>query len=160
MVSLRIIAIEFIANLAVPNIWLRPNNQRKEADAAKQLLTVPDGDHLTLLNVFNEYQNSASYFRLFPLLLISFSTCADLSDRNWAWNHYISARSLSQADNVRSQLLRIMERLEINLLTKAYDDQTRHYINIRQALVCGYFMQIAHKEGEKGSYLTVKDNQV
>jgi len=26
--------------------------------------------------------------------------------------------------------------------------------------VCGYFMQIAHKEGEKGSYLTVKDNQV
>jgi hypothetical protein len=32
---------------------------RKEADAAKQLLSVPDGDHLTLLNVFNEYQNSA-----------------------------------------------------------------------------------------------------
>ena len=44
---------------AVPNIWLRPNNMRKEADAAKQLLSVPDGDHLTLLNVFNEYQNSA-----------------------------------------------------------------------------------------------------
>jgi hypothetical protein len=32
---------------------------RKEADAAKQLLSVPDGDHLTLLNVYNEYQNSA-----------------------------------------------------------------------------------------------------
>jgi pre-mRNA-splicing factor ATP-dependent RNA helicase DHX15/PRP43 len=44
--------------LAVPNIWLRPNNQRKEADAAKGLLSVPDGDHLTLLNVFNEYQSS------------------------------------------------------------------------------------------------------
>ena len=46
---------------SVPNVWLRPNNQRKEADTAKQLLTVPDGDHLTLLNVFNEYQNSTSY---------------------------------------------------------------------------------------------------
>jgi len=34
------------------------------------------------------------------------------------------------------------------------------YLNIRQALVCGFFMQIAHKEGEKGNYLTVKDNQV
>ena len=49
---------------SVPNVWLRPNNQRKEADAAKQMLTVPDGDHLTLLNVFNEYQNGPSYFTL------------------------------------------------------------------------------------------------
>jgi pre-mRNA-splicing factor ATP-dependent RNA helicase DHX15/PRP43 len=55
---------------AVPNIWLRPNNQRKEADSAKQLLTVPDGDHLTLLNVFNEYQNSGHYSTLcLPLLI-------------------------------------------------------------------------------------------
>lgn len=40
---------------SVPNIWLRPTNQRREADAAKALLTVPDGDHLTLMNVFNQY---------------------------------------------------------------------------------------------------------
>ncbi|KAH9059630.1 P-loop containing nucleoside triphosphate hydrolase protein [Lactarius vividus] len=136
--SQEILAI--VAMLSVPNVWLRPNNQRKEADAAKQVLTVPDGDHLTLLNVFNEYQNN-------------------LHDRNWPWNNYLSARSLSQADNVRSQLLRIMERLEINVVTKLYDDQTRHYINIRKALVCGFFMQVAHKEGEKGSYITIKDNQ-
>ncbi|KAH9021055.1 P-loop containing nucleoside triphosphate hydrolase protein [Lactarius pseudohatsudake] len=136
--SQEILAI--VAMLSVPNVWLRPNNQRKEADAAKQLLTVPDGDHLTLLNVFNEYQNN-------------------LHDRNWPWNNYLSARSLSQADNVRSQLLRIMERLEIDVVTKSYEDQTRHYMNIRKALVCGFFMQVAHKEGEKGSYITIKDNQ-
>lgn len=53
-----------------------------------------------------------------------------------------------------------MERLEIDLVTKSYTDQTRHYVDIRRALVCGYFMQIAHKEGEKGGYITVKDNQV
>ena len=40
----------------VPNILLRPNSQRREADAAKARLTVPDGDHLTLLNVYNEYK--------------------------------------------------------------------------------------------------------
>lgn len=45
-------------------------------------------------------------------------------------------------------------------MTKSYTDQTRHYVDIRRALVCGYFMQIAHREGEKGGYLTVKDNQV
>jgi pre-mRNA-splicing factor ATP-dependent RNA helicase DHX15/PRP43 len=47
-----------IVSFSVPNIWLRPNNMRKEADFAKKLLSIPDGDHLTLLNVFNEYQNS------------------------------------------------------------------------------------------------------
>ena len=53
-----------------------------------------------------------------------------------------------------------MERLEVDLVTKSYQDQTRHYMDIRKAMVCGYFMQVAHKEGEKGSYLTIKDNQV
>ena len=42
----------------VPNIWIRPNNQRKEADAAKTLLTIAGGDHLTLMNVYNHYQQS------------------------------------------------------------------------------------------------------
>jgi hypothetical protein len=41
---------------------LRPNNQRREADAAKARLTVPDGDHLTLLNVYNQYAQSESAF--------------------------------------------------------------------------------------------------
>ena len=45
--------------LVVPNVFVRPPNQRKEADAAKALLTVPDGDHLTLMNVYNSYEQSA-----------------------------------------------------------------------------------------------------
>ena len=51
-----------------------------------------------------------------------------------------------------------MERFEIDLVTTT--DRKRLYQNIRQALVCGFFMQVAHKEGEKNAYLTVKDNQV
>ena len=50
--------LTIVAMLSVPMVWLRPNNQRKEADAAKQTFTVPDGDHLTLLNVFNSYKQS------------------------------------------------------------------------------------------------------
>jgi pre-mRNA-splicing factor ATP-dependent RNA helicase DHX15/PRP43 len=51
-----------------------------------------------------------------------------------------------------------MERFEIELVTLA--DEGKLFVKIRQALVCGFFMQIAHKEGEKGNYLTVKDHQV
>ena len=133
--------LTIVAMLSVPNVWLRPNNQRKEADAAKAALSVPDGDHLTLLNVYNEYQNN-------------------LQDRNWCWNNYLSQRALQQADNVRSQLMRIMERFDLPLNTKVYNDMSKQYRNIRQALCMGFFMQVAHKEGEKGNYLTVKDNQV
>ncbi|KAJ7285946.1 P-loop containing nucleoside triphosphate hydrolase protein [Mycena rebaudengoi] len=127
------------AMLSVPNVWLRPNNQRREADAAKALLSVPDGDHLTMLNVYNEYVQNQH-------------------DKNWTWSHYLSARSLAQADNVRKQLERTMERFEVELVS--LNDQNKLYQNVRQALVCGFFMQVAHKEGEKGNYLTVKDNQV
>jgi pre-mRNA-splicing factor ATP-dependent RNA helicase DHX15/PRP43 len=82
----------------------------------------------------------------------------DIHDKNWAWQNYLSARALQQAENVRNQLMGTMERYEIELVSTT--DMRKFYDNIRMALCCGYFMQVAHKEGEKGSYLTVKDNQV
>ncbi|KIJ94146.1 hypothetical protein K443DRAFT_125337 [Laccaria amethystina LaAM-08-1] len=127
------------AMMSVPNVWLRPNNQRQQADAAKALLTVPDGDHLTLLNVYNQYMQN-------------------IHDKNWTWTHYLSHPALQQADNVRAQLQRTMELFDIDLVSLS--DEKKLYTNIRQALVCGFFMQVAYKEGEKGNYLTVKDNQV
>lgn len=39
-------------------------------------------------------------------------------------------------------------------------DETKLYDAIRQSLVCGFFSQVAHKEGDKGNYVTVKDNQL
>jgi pre-mRNA-splicing factor ATP-dependent RNA helicase DHX15/PRP43 len=131
--------LSIVAMLSVPNVWLRPNNMRKEADAAKKLLSVPEGDHLTLLNVYNSWQGSGQ-------------------NKNWAWDNFLAARALQQADNVRAQLQRNMERSELDLVS--ISDPTKMYKAVRMALVCGFFMQVAHKEGEKGNYLTVKDNQV
>ncbi|KDQ09166.1 hypothetical protein BOTBODRAFT_37249 [Botryobasidium botryosum FD-172 SS1] len=132
--------LTIVSMLSVPSVFMRPkNNQKKDAEAAKALLTVPDGDHLTLLNVFNSYQQNKN-------------------DPNWAWNNYLSGRALSQADNFRTQLQRIMERFDLDLVSST--DQRTFYVNIRKALVCGFFMQIAHKEDEKNNYLTVKDNQI
>ncbi|KAJ8094490.1 DEAH-box ATP-dependent RNA helicase prp43 [Marasmius tenuissimus] len=131
--------LTIVAMLSVPNIWVRPNNARREADEAKALLTVPESDHLTLLNVYNQYMQNKH-------------------DKNWAWQNYVSGRALMQAENVRNQLQRTMERFEIELVSMT--DQKKLFLNVRKALVIGFFMQVAHKEGEKGNYLTVKDNQV
>ncbi|KAF8603255.1 P-loop containing nucleoside triphosphate hydrolase protein [Ceratobasidium sp. AG-I] len=130
--------LTIVAMLSVPNVWLRPNNQRKEADAAKALLTVPDGDHLTMMNVYNNYVNNKD-------------------EKNWCWNNYLSQRALQQAENVRQQLERSMERFDLDLV--GTQDQRKLHISIRQTLVCGFFMQVAHR-GEKNTYVTVKDNQV
>jgi len=52
-----------------------------------------------------------------------------------------------------------MERFEVELIS--LNDEAKLYQNIRKVLVCGFFMQVAHKEGSgKSDYLTVKDNQV
>ena len=52
-----------------------------------------------------------------------------------------------------------MEKFEIELVSVSNITPT-FYTNIRMALVNGYFMQVAHKAGERGQYKTVKDNQV
>lgn len=65
---------------------------------------------------------------------------------------------MKQADNVREQLSRIMQRFEIPLVATNFNDPD-YYLNIRKALTAGFFMQVAHLE-RTGHYLTVKDNQV
>ncbi|CEL52981.1 pre-mRNA-splicing factor ATP-dependent RNA helicase DHX15/PRP43 [Rhizoctonia solani AG-1 IB] len=130
--------LTIVAMLSVPNVWLRPNNQRKEADAAKAALTVPDGDHLTLYNVYSHYYNNKD-------------------DKNWCWNNYLSQRALQQAENVRNQLERTMERFDLDLV--GIMDERKRSLAVRQALVCGFFMQVGHK-GDKNTYTTVKDHQV
>ncbi|KAG2132328.1 hypothetical protein DEU56DRAFT_739608 [Suillus clintonianus] len=63
-----------------------------------------------------------------------------------------------QADNVREQLIRSMEWSDVELVS--VQDQKIRFTAIMQALCCGLFMQVVHKEGETGSYMTLKDNQV
>jgi pre-mRNA-splicing factor ATP-dependent RNA helicase DHX15/PRP43 len=155
-----------LSTCAVPNIWLRPNNQRREANAAKARLTIPYSDHLTLLNVYNQYRlqgESALKTQACPAehsgTACLFFLGLILGDgKSWACTNYFSLHALQQADNVRAQLQRTMERLQIHVVT--LEDEANLLVNIRQALVCGFFMQVAYKEGRNGNYLTVKDHQV
>ncbi|KAJ3218490.1 hypothetical protein HDU67_005292 [Dinochytrium kinnereticum] len=131
--------LSIIAMLSVPNCFLRPNDQRKQADEAKANFNHPDGDHLTLLNVFYAFKENNE-------------------DQQWCYRNYLNYRSLKSADNVREQLKRTMDRNKIPLLSIPFEDK-KYYTNIRYALANGFFMQIAHLE-RAGHYLTVKDDQI
>lgn len=65
---------------------------------------------------------------------------------------------MKAADNVREQLVRIMSRFNLKLCSTDFNSRD-YYVNIRKAMLSGYFMQVAHLE-RTGHYLTVKDNQV
>lgn len=135
--------LSITALLSVPQIFVRPHAQRKRADEMKNLFAHPDGDHLTLLNVYHAFK----------------SPDAQQDPKQWCHDHFLSIRALQSADNVRLQLQRIMEREEIDLVSTPFEDK-KYYENIRRALVAGFFMQVAKKESTgKSMYTTVKDNQ-
>lgn len=79
-------------------------------------------------------------------------------DQSWCYENFVNHRALKSADNVRQQLVRIMNRFNLRLCSTDFNSRD-YYINIRKAMLSGYFMQVAHLE-RTGHYLTVKDNQV
>jgi pre-mRNA-splicing factor ATP-dependent RNA helicase DHX15/PRP43 len=79
-------------------------------------------------------------------------------DASWCYDNFVNNRALKSADNVRQQLVRIMARFNLKLCSTDFNSRD-YYVNIRKAMLAGYFMQVAHLE-RTGHYLTVKDNQV
>jgi pre-mRNA-splicing factor ATP-dependent RNA helicase DHX15/PRP43 len=131
--------LSVVSMLSVPNVFMRPPEARKKADEAKDRFSHIDGDHLTLLNVYHAYKQNGG-------------------DAAWCYSNFLTQRSLKSADNVRTQLSRIMQRNNLPLNSTDFSNKD-YYINIRKCFVQGYFMQVAHLE-RTGHYLTVKDNQV
>lgn len=82
----------------------------------------------------------------------------DHEDAHWCYDNFLNQRSLKSADNVRSQLRRVMEKNDLDLVSTDFENRN-YYTNIRKAIAAGYFMQVAHLE-RSGHYLTVKDNQI
>lgn len=122
----------------MPNCFLRPREAQKAADEAKARFSHIDGDHLTLLNVYHAYKQNGE-------------------ESQWCYDNFVNMRALKSADNVRTQLVRIMTRFALRLVSTDFSSRD-YYVNIRKCLLAGYFMQVAHLE-RTGHYLTVKDNQ-
>lgn len=64
-----------------------------------------------------------------------------MEDPTWCYDNFINYRSLKSADNVRQQLSRIMDRFNLKRTSTDFSSKD-YYINIRKALVNGFFMQV------------------
>lgn len=135
--------LTIVALLSVPNVFVRPASARKRADEIKLSFAHPDGDHLTLLNVYAAFNSDDAHH---------------IGLHQWCRDNFLSYRSLTTASSVRSQLRSIMERHDIDLNSTDYGN-SRYWHNIRKALAAGFFMQVAKKKSGNKGFLTVKDNQ-
>ncbi|CCF55893.1 hypothetical protein KAFR_0A04580 [Kazachstania africana CBS 2517] len=135
--------LTIVAMLSVPNVFIRPSKDKKRSDDAKNIFSHPDGDHITLLNVYHGFKSDEAY---------------EYGINKWCRNHFLNYRSLSAADNIRAQLERLMIRYNLEQNTTDYDSP-RYFDNIRKALAAGFFMQVAKKRSGGKGYITVKDNQ-
>ena len=62
-------------------------------------------------------------------------------------SHYLSLNCVNyqfRADNTRQQLSRIMDRFALPRRSCDFTSK-EYYVNIRKALISGFFMQVAHK---------------
>ncbi|KAL6942530.1 DEAH-box ATP-dependent RNA helicase prp43 [Hanseniaspora vineae] len=135
--------LTIVSMLSVPNVFVRPGKDKKRADDIKAAFSHPDGDHITLLNVYHGFKSDEAY---------------EQGARKWCFENFLNHRSLVAADNIRSQLERMMVRHNLDLTSVDYEDPS-YFDNIRKALTQGFFMQVAKKRSNGKGYLTVKDNQ-
>ncbi|KAJ8894953.1 hypothetical protein PR048_000260 [Dryococelus australis] len=68
-----------------------PKDKQALADQKKAKFNQPEGDHLTLLAVYNSWKNN------------KFSNA-------WCYENFVQIRTLKRAQDVRKQLLGIMDR--------------------------------------------------
>jgi HrpA-like RNA helicase len=56
--------LTIVSMLSVPSVFYRPKERMEEADAARDKFNVPESDHMTLLNVFNQWKSHGYVTRI------------------------------------------------------------------------------------------------
>jgi pre-mRNA-splicing factor ATP-dependent RNA helicase DHX16 len=117
-------------------LFFRPKDKKIHADSARNRFTVKDGgDHCTLLNVWNQWVDS------------DFSPV-------WAKENFLQQRSLTRARDVRDQLAKLCERVEVAPSTCG----ATNLRPIKRAITAGFFPNAARLMKSGDSYRTVKNN--
>uniref|UniRef100_A0A1I8FXI1 RNA helicase n=1 Tax=Macrostomum lignano TaxID=282301 RepID=A0A1I8FXI1_9PLAT len=127
-------ALTIVSMLSVQNVFYRPKEKAELADQRKARFHQPEGDHLTLLAVYNAWQHQ----RFAP---------------QWCYENFIQVRSMKRAQDVRKQLLGIMDRHKLEVTSCG-----KQTVKVQKALVSGFFRNAAKKDPQEG-YRTLVDQQ-
>ncbi|KAM9793546.1 ATP-dependent RNA helicase DQX1 isoform X1 [Syngnathus typhle] len=129
------------AMLTAPSCFLRPEPNREEAALAHwRPLMHNEGDHMSLINVYNAYMEQNQ-------------------DEAWCTTHFLNHVALRLAVVIRAELLEVMQRIELPVSHPAFGCQD-NCTNIKRALISGLFLKVAHDVDGSGNYLLLTHRHV
>lgn len=123
--------VTIVSMLSVPSVFYRPKERAEESDIAREKFLVPESDHLTLLNVYNQW----NYHRQ--------------SDR-WCEDNFIQSKAMKKANEVRSQLLDIMVLQNISITSSGAT-----WDSIRKCIAAAYVHKTARLKNA-GEYYNIR----
>lgn len=120
-----------VSMLSVPSIFYRPKGREEEADGVREKFQVPESDHLTYLNVYQQWKMN------------NYSS-------NWANEHFIHIKAMRKVREVRQQLkdILVQQKLEVKSCGTNWDV-------IRKCICSAYFYQAARLKGI-GEYVNLR----
>lgn len=127
--------LTIVSMLSVQNVFYRPKDKQQLADQRKAKFHQVEGDHLTLLTVYNAWKNN----KFAPA---------------WCYENFVQVRTLKRAQDVRKQLLGIMDRHKLDVVSCGKSSS-----RVQQAICSGFFRNAAKKDPQEG-YRTLVDSQV
>uniref|UniRef100_A0A8C8EW35 Helicase ATP-binding domain-containing protein n=1 Tax=Oncorhynchus tshawytscha TaxID=74940 RepID=A0A8C8EW35_ONCTS len=129
------------AMLTAPPCFVTPPPQREEAAAThRRPLLHNEGDHLTLINIYNAYIQHNE-------------------DDAWCTTNFLNPAALRLAGMIRAELLEVMQRIELPVSPPAFGCQD-NCTNIKRALISGFFLKVAHDVDGSGNYLLLTHRHV
>ena len=111
--------LTIVSMLSVPTVFYRPPERMEESDAAREKFFVPESDHLTLLNVYNQWKSHA--YR-----------------DEWCVKNFLHPKALRRAREIRQQIMDIMKFKQMKYVSCGTD-----WDIIRRCICSGYFHQAA-----------------
>lgn len=129
-------AITIVAMLTANNIFYRPRDKQALADQRKAKFHKAEGDHLTLLEVYESWK-------------------AQKFSNPWCYDNFIQSRSMKRAQDIRTQLLEIVQKhgLEVKSCGK-------NTAKVRKSIAAGFFTHAAKKDPKEGYRTLVEGHSV
>lgn len=122
-------------------VWIQHDGARKPAESARRRFAVEEGDHLTMLNLYQAFISKGR------------------KDAKWARDNYVNYKSLTKAVSVRNQLRRYLERFGIDVSESLANTNTRISNEDKAEKICrclttGYFAHAAKMQPD-GTFKSV-----
>lgn len=125
------------------SVWVQQDDEKKQFEGTRRKFATEEGDHLTLLNVYQSFVGTGR------------------KEGRFCYDNYLNFKALTRAVSIRAQLKRYLERFGISTEESLAGGDSRTVVDpagkaeqIRRCLTTGYFAHAARMQPD-GTFRTI-----